>query len=249
MNKALKIVLIILGTFVGIFMLLAAIVSPIAKIVIEKNSKTWTSRQIVMDDLSVNLYTGSVCAEGIVMKEDDDTTDFVRFDTLSVSINYLKLIGKEVDVRHITLAKPKVLLVQKDSTFNFSSIIKFYSTPDEEKEDEVVEENSTPWKIGLYNIRLSNGELLFQDEAHQSSWNLKDLNLAIPGIYFSGQSTDAGLSFNFAEGGEIATQAKYNMESSRYDISVKLTNFALKNILPYAKDFVKISDLKGNFEG
>lgn len=246
MNKALKIVLIILGTFVGIFMLLAAIVSPIAKIVIEKNSKTWTSRQIVMDDLSVNLYTGSVCAEGIVMKEDDDTTDFVRFDTLSVSINYLKLIGKEVDVRHITLAKPKVLLVQKDSTFNFSSIINFYSTPDEEKEDEEVEENSTPWKIGLYNIRLSNGELLFQDEAHQSSWNLKDLNLAIPGIYFSGQSTDAGLSFNFAEGGEIATQAKYNMESSRYDVSVKLTNFALKNILPYAKDFVKISDLKGN---
>ena len=109
MNKALKIVLIILGTFVGIFMLLAAIVSPIAKIVIEKNSKIWTSRQIVMDDLSVNLYTGSVCAEGIVMKEDDDTTDLVRFDTLSVSINYLKLIGKDVDIRHITLVKPKFL--------------------------------------------------------------------------------------------------------------------------------------------
>ena len=55
-NKALKIILIVLGILVGLFLLLAVLVSPIAKSYIEKHSVELIGRQITMDKLRVNLF-------------------------------------------------------------------------------------------------------------------------------------------------------------------------------------------------
>ena len=54
--KFLKVILIILGVLVGLFLLIAAFISPIAKSYIEKHSPELIGRQVTMDDLSINLF-------------------------------------------------------------------------------------------------------------------------------------------------------------------------------------------------
>ncbi len=240
-KKPVKIVCVVLGIFVALFLIVAALISPVAKYVIEKNSKEWVGRQIVMDDLSVNLFTGSVETEGFHFKEKDDVTDFVSLDTFRVAINPFKLLVGEIHIRYITLVEPTVRLVQYDSTFNFTDLTELGG--DEEETD--VDTDDEGWALGIYNIRLAHGSVFYKDVTVDSEWNLKNLNLFVPGVYFSGKSTDAGISFGFAEGGTLTTQAKYDMEKSTYDVKVQLKGLALDNFLPYVTSMLNVSTLGG----
>ncbi len=243
-KKPVKITCIVLAILVGLFVVVSLLVSPVAKYMIEKHSKEWIGRQVWMDDLDISLIRGRVETTGFHFKEKDDKTDFVKLDTLSVSVNLLKLLAHEVNVRHITLAGPSVRIVQYDSTFNFTDLTELGG--DDEKEEE--KEDGEPWAIGIYNIRLSDGTLMYRDEVRASQWDLKNLSLAIPGVYFSGKSTDAGISFAFAEGGSLATQAKYDMEKALYNVKVQLKGLALDNFLPYTKDVLNVSSLGGKLD-
>jgi uncharacterized protein involved in outer membrane biogenesis len=154
-KKGLKITAIVLGVILALLLLVAIFISPIAEYVIEKNSKEWIGRQITMDDLSINLFTGSLEAEALCMKEQDDKTDFVSIDTLKVAINPFKLLTKEVNIRYVTLNSPKVRLVQYDSTFNFTDLTKLGGDDKDDEDDK----DKEPWAIGIYNIKLTGGTL------------------------------------------------------------------------------------------
>lgn len=244
-KKGLKITAIILGVILALLLLVAIFISPIAEYVIEKNCKEWIGRQITMDDLSINLFTGSLEAEALCMKEQDDKTDFVSIDTLKVAINPFKLLAKEVNIRYVTLNSPKVRLVQYDSTFNFTDLTKLGG----DKEDDEDDKDKEPWAIGIYNIKLTGGTLSYRDEVRDSKWNLNNLHLEVPGVYFSGKTTDAGVSFQFAEGGSLSTKAKYDMENGRYDVVVKLTGLDIDNFMPYIKESLNVSSVSGKLAG
>lgn len=53
-------------------------------------------------------------------------------------------------------------------------------------------------------------------------WGLNDINLQIPGVYFGGEKTDVGAVLNFAEGGSLATSVAYDIDTSEFDIGLKL---------------------------
>lgn len=241
-KKSVKIACVVVGVIVALLLLVALLISPVAKHVVEKNSKEWIGRQILMDELSINIFTGSLETDGFHFKEKDDVTDFVRLDTFKVAINPFKLLTGEIHIRYITLVEPTVRLVQYDSTFNFTDLTEL-GGDDEEVEDEDSDDDG--WALGIYNIRLAHGSVSYKDETVDSEWNLKNLNLFVPGVYFSGKSTDAGISFGFAEGGTLTTQAKYDMEKSVYDVKVQLKGLALDNFLPYVTDALNVSSLGG----
>lgn len=245
-KRTLKITGIVLGIIVVIVALVAIFISPVAKYVIEKHSKEWTGRQILMDDLSINLFNGSLDAANLRMKERDDKTDFVKFDTLKVAINPFKLLKKEINIRYITLDAPSVRIIQYDSTFNFTDLTKLGDKDDDKEEDK---DDSEPWAVGIYNIKLNNGVLSYRDDVRSSQWNLNNLFLDIPGVYFSGKATNAGVSFKFAEGGSLTTKAQYDMDRGRYDVQVQLQGLAIDNFMPYIKDFLNVSDVNGVLGG
>ena len=58
--------------------------------------------------------------------------------------------------------------------------------------------------------------------ALDAEWGMNDLNLHIPGVYFSGEKTDVGAVLNFAEGGSLSTDVGYNIESSEFDIGIQM---------------------------
>lgn len=239
MKKPLMITLIIVGSLLLIFLLLAIFISPIAHHVIEKHSKEICHRVVTMDDLTINLFKGSVDIEGFKALEENDKDVFATFDRLYVDISLTKLLGKKVQLNEITLNTPNVQVIQNGKRFNFTDIIEFY------KSDKPKDDKPSEWVVDLRNITLSKGNIVYRDAQVKSKFDLRELSVAIPQIYFSTQKTDIGLDLKFANGGDLALKLLYSLKKSSYNLDIKLRQFDLGTVEPYVRQFVNINHLGG----
>ena len=239
LRKSVKVLIIIAAVLVGLFLLLAAIVSPVAHWYIEKHSKDLCGRVVTMDDLHINLFTGSVEIEGLVALEQNDKDTCLAFDRLFVDMSLWKLLGKKVQLNEITLEKPLVVIVQYPGRFNFTDICEFYKDDDDDDDDE------STWVVDLRNISLTGGNAVYRDAAVGSRFDLKQLAVKIPRIYFSTEKTDFGIDLKFENGGGLNVKLLYGMKSSEYDLSLVLTDFELDAVAPYLRQYLNISDFGG----
>lgn len=242
MKKWLKILIIILSSIVALLAIVLLLVSPIAKSYVNNHGKELIGREIHIDKLKVNALAGRVHIFNLVVYEDDDTTKFFQFDTLDVSVKLRKLLGNELYVRHITLAGPKVRVIQNGNRFNFTSIIEHFSSEEPKEEDTT----SSNWSLGFYNIRLSDGEIYYADNKLSSEWDLKNLDIRVPGVYFDGsENTDAGIALQLADGGTLRTEASINMDNNEFDVNLWLEKFAISNVKAYLTDVMNVGKMDG----
>ena len=239
LRKSLKVLIVIAAVLVGLFLLLAAIVSPVAHWYIEKHSKDLCGRVVTMDDLHINLFTGSVEIEGLVALEKNDKDTCLAFDRLFVDMSLWKLLGKTVQLNEITLEKPLVVIVQYPGRFNFTDICEFY------KDDDDDDDKESTWVVDLRNISLTGGNAIYRDADVGSRFDLKQLAVKIPRIYFSTEKTDFGIDLKFDNGGGLNVKLLYGMKSSEYDLSLVLTDFELDAIAPYLRQYLNINDFGG----
>ncbi|MBP5327651.1 MAG: DUF748 domain-containing protein [Bacteroidales bacterium] len=243
MKKWLKITLIIVASLLGLLFLALLLVSPIAKGYVNKHGKELIGREIHVEKLRANALAGRVRIYDMTVYEDDDTTAFFSFDTLDVSVKLRKLLRSELYVRHITLSGPRVKVIQNKDRFNFSSIIDHFSSDEEEPDTDTT---SSDWKFGFYNIRLSDGEVYYADAGLGSEWDLKNLNVKIPGVYFDGaENTDAGLALQLADGGVLRTEASMNMDNNDFKVNLQLEKFAISNAKAYLADVMSVGKMEG----
>ena len=242
MKKWLKITLIVLGSLLLLLLLVSMLVSPIAKSYVNKHGKELVGREINVEKLRVNVFAGRVKVYALTVFEDDNTTAFFSFDTLDVSVKLRKLLRQELYVRHITLSSPRIRVIQNGGRFNFSTIIDYFSS-DEEPDNDTT---SSQWKLGFYNIRLSDGEIYYADQKLRSDWDLKNLNIKVPGVYFDGsENTDAGLALQLADGGVLRTDASLNMDNNQFVVDLALEKFAISNVRAYLADVMNVGKLEG----
>lgn len=238
MKKWLKVLLIVLGSILIFLTILTVCIGPIAKVVIEKHSKEICHRTVTMDKLRINLFTGSVGIYGFNALEEDDSTSFVRFNTLKVNINVLALITKTVKLRYIQLDAPVIRVTQRGSTFNFSDIIEFYR-PDEP--------DTTPstWVVDLNNIALNQGDFEYADLLMNSQLHMRDVNIEVPRLCFGRGRSDANLSLLFDKGGKLDVKLAYGMEKSDYMVYLNLDNFNLSPVIPYLRNYLTFKNING----
>ena len=239
MRKGIKITLIIVAVLVGLFLLLAAIISPVAHWYIEKHSKELCGRVVTMDDLHINLFTGTIEIEGLTMLEQNDKDTCMSFERLYVDMSLWQLISKTVRVDEITLEKPMMVVVQNKDRFNFTDICEFFKSEEEEEEKE------SNWVVDLRKITVTEGKVIYRDADVGNKFVLNQLAVKVPRIYFNTEKTDLGIDLKFDDGGDLNVKLLYGMESSEYDLSVNLTNFDLNGITPYLCQFLNIKDFKG----
>lgn len=245
MKKSLKIVLVTLGVIVGLVLLVAVLLSPIATAYVNKNGEKLVGRRLTVDRISANILTGHVAIRGLKLYEDDRTTEFVTFDTLDVKARLLRLIAKDVYLSHITLVNPSVRIMQNGSNFNFQSLIDHFKSDDEDDDDDT----PSKWKLYFYNIRLLGGAVQYSDLERGSDWRLKGLNLEVPGFCIGvDQATDAGLSVELADGGILHADAKYNMEHNDFEAMLDLESVNLAVVKPYLTDVLNITGVKGTLD-
>ena len=134
---------------------------------------------------------------------------------------------------------------QKGDTFNFNDLLALASS--DTTEVAVPKDTTTfsPMAIAINNINLREGRVYYEDRVRQSVWDMEDMNLHIPGIYFSGENTNVGINLNFSNGGSLQTQTEYNLTDGDYLVHLNLQDLAIDNLQAYLTDYLNISKLDG----
>ena len=238
MRKGLKILYWVTGVLMALLLLVMAL-SPVATAVINHRGQELIGRDMSVRHVFVNPFFGTVRLRDFHCKEANGLTDFVVIDRLYVCINWLKLPGKQVDLRSIRLTNFSGEVLSGAKTFNFTDIINRFAAKDSLPKDTL----PSRWTVTLKDIRLINGRLLYHDIVRDNRWSLDNVNLAIPGLYFGPQQSNAGLQFDLPTGGSVTVSAGYVMASRRYAVTLRLEDVNTDVALPLVQDYLRVSGL------
>lgn len=245
MKRSWKIVLWVIGILLGVIILATILVSPIVKSYINSHGKELVGREVHVDGVTVNVYTGHVAVTGLTLYEDNGKDIFASFDTLDTKISLFKLLGHTVELKHITLAGLNVNILKQGEAFNFESMLDHFASDSTEVQD------TTPsdWLIKLHNIHLSHAQIRYNDISENKQWHLPDINLIVPNLELGGtQTSEGGLNIAFTEGGQLNINGHYHEHQGTYDLAINLKKFNFKNLEPLFTDLLNYKDLHGTLE-
>ena len=177
LNRIQKIVLwsaaaLILYTILGFLVL-----PPILKIVLEKKLPEALHRPFSIQKIKINPYTLTATLEGLAIRKQDDSENFIGFDRLFVNLQIVSIFKRALIIKSVALTGPKVNFTRnKDLTYSFSDLIA------EKSLDAPQQEQKRPFLFSIHNIEIKGGAIKFQDLPKDKIHRIAELNLAIPDI-------------------------------------------------------------------
>lgn len=210
---------------------------------INENGKELTGRKISIDRFYFNILDGNSRIENFKMYDEDDSSTFVKFDTLKINLAIYKVFAKELYIEELTLHQPKVSVNVKNKIFNFDSLIPSDSTA----ADSTKKEADNPFiKYSLNNFSIVSGDINYSDLDENIEHSIEDFDVELPHIAWGEENTDAGLEFKLGNGGKFKTDIHYETKTGDFLWYVNLTDLNLHEFLPYLKKEIKLSNLEGN---
>jgi uncharacterized protein involved in outer membrane biogenesis len=123
MKRWQKIVLWLITGFVLLLIISLSLLPTLAENYIEKNDLDLLGREIEIEDIDLNYFTGLLEIEGFTMSEADPRETFISFDLLSADLAISDFFKKSVFVESLRLHGLYAQVVQRDSTFNFDDLM------------------------------------------------------------------------------------------------------------------------------
>lgn len=217
----------------------------IARKYIVNNSHELIGRNINIDKIRFNYFTGELRIHELKLYEQDKKSVFIGFNKLLVNLDYWPLFNNELMISEIRLNDFYTNVEQNGDVFNFSDLIESDTTNNESDEPDTISEDSMI--LSFNNITISNSQTKYTDHLLNHIISLDDIDLFIPGFTLNSASTNLALNFDFAQGGSLNSNMHINQVDSTYAINLKLDSLNLDIIEPYFKNSLDISELKGYF--
>lgn len=229
-----------------LFTLVLLIASPVARHLVNTKGMDWVGRELHVESVLINPFSGGVTLKGFSCKEQDGETDFIAFDQLHVRVAYPLLLAKDVKIRTIRLDGFDGQVLKYDSCLNFSDIVNRFTEPADTTEKD---STASGWKVGIGDIRISNSTVRYHDIEKNKQWQIEDISLNIPGLYFDNKKTKAGLEFGLASGGQVGVKAGYRMKSGLYDVELALQDVHTDVLMPLLEDYLKDKEIAAIVNG
>jgi hypothetical protein len=215
----------------------------IAKNYAINNSKELLGRQIDIDRLRFNFFTGNMHMNGFRMFEPDERTVFVSFDTLNVNIEPYQFIFNKKVVEQFYLQGLSVNVILKDSVYNFDDLVAFHTAGSDTIAEE---ENQEPFKYILSNLELKDADFSFEDQNVPHTTNIDELSFFIPYISWDQEEkSNADLRFDFKRGGYFESSINVNPVDGEYDAKITIDQLFLDLFLKRIQEYAQISSIEG----
>lgn len=237
-----RILIIIFLSIILLIFIIYFTISPITKSYIIKHDKELIGRKISIEDLRINIFKARLDIKNFNLYEKDDKTVFFGLDSLNFEIKLFPMLKNKIIVDRVFLGSANLNITQDKEVFNFDDIIEFFA----DTTATVSDTNSKPWDITINNIDIINSNIVYKDLEIDAKWALNDFSLNIPTLHFSDTVSNLGIAFTFGNGGSLALKAKYNYETSKYNLNVDLKDFSISGILPYLQQDMNISKIEGD---
>lgn len=238
-----KILWIISGVVVGLVILIIAFISPIAKYLIEKYDEQILGRQITINWMYVNPFTGYSHINGLKLYEQNKDSIFVSAQSADVNFSMLKLLGKTYEISDVTLNKPVFHLIQNHQQFNFSDLITRFAPKD------TLNRDTTPVKFSILNIHINDGTFYYDELSIPVHYFVKELNISSPGKWWNKDSVEYKISLVNGPGpGKLSASGSINLKTLDYRVKALVEKFDLKIFEQYLRDFANYGSLAANLD-
>ena len=244
MLKWKKPLLILLGVLIAAALLVIIFISPITKYVIEKYDEEYTGRQITMDWVYVNPFTGNLAFKNFKIYEYKSDSVFLASTGLNLNIGILQIFAKQYIIKSINLIEPVVFISQnKKGDINFADLIERFSSkgaPDTMK------------KAVFFNIldmKIDQGEFHYRERSVPINYFVKDMIFESEGMKWDVDTFNAKFSFKSGLGaGDVKGNFTLNLKNLNYSIATVVNKFDLKFIEQYFKDISNFGNFSANFD-
>lgn len=240
LRKGIKILLWIIGSVIGLFLLIVLLIQiPYIQNIVKDKAISYLEGKIGTDVQINRIEIGlpkKVIVEGVYFESQQGDT-LLAGEKLAVDISLLKLLSNEVEVNSIQL-KGIVANVKrnKDSVFNFDYIINAFAS------DKPADTTSEPMKISIRKVNLDNIRVTYNDatikndisaklthfDTRIKKFDLDKMDFEIPKINLD------GLKVRLEQGilDEVAhsTQETAEKASSQPDLKLALKEISIANI-------------------
>ena len=158
-----------------LFLFLTMLVLPaVGRPVAESKLSKALNRKAVIEEISFNPFTLSIEIKGVAIHEPNSDRAFASCALFRVDPELVSVFKGGVVIKEITLVKPYVSLVRKDSNvYNISDLLAG------NKEDAQRPEKK-PFLFSISNIQIADGRIDFEDMPKHASHKLTGITLAVP---------------------------------------------------------------------
>lgn len=248
-RRWLRALLITLAALVGLVVVAVAAVviwlGPIAERVVERYDKEIIGRRIEMSNLEIKLFRGELSVDSLRLFEPNDSTDFVSVERFETSIELREALKRHIDIKGVSVVRPRASVVQCGSEFNFDDILAFIDTTYLSSEPDTTATESEPWRVSIKNVTLKDGVASYLDTELDQQWVLSTLNIKSDSIILGDAMTRIVASTNINQRASLAADLDINLENLDFELKGRLSEFSLGDTYKYIVPVVNISDIGG----
>ena len=243
-KKTLKALFYTIGILLILFLLCIVFISPIAKYLIEKYDEKYTGRQIKLDWVYINPFTGYLYCSKLRIYEAKSDSLFLTADDISVNFGVRKLFSETYEINDIVIDNPKIIVIQNGNkhNFNFDDLLEKFSP---RGVDTIVE----PVHFSIFHFKIKDGELHYRENVIPVNYFIKKVNLESDGIGWDSDMINAKFFFLPGVGkGDLSGNATINMKNRNYRIVATVHKFDLSFIEQYLKDISNYGRFTANMD-
>lgn len=238
-----KALLITGAVIIGLVVVIIAFISPIAKYLIEKYDEKFLGRQITLDWIYLNPFTGYAHISNLALYEQNKDSVFVKAGSANIDFAMFKLLSKTYEISYLTIKDAEFHIEQHDSTFNFTDLIKRFAPKDTIKKD------TTPTHFNLLDIKVKNSRFFYLQKDIPVNYFITDLDLESSGLRWDSDTLDGNISFKNGPGsGDIKAYYGMNIKNLNFSATAKVKKFDLSLINQYFQDLADFGMLRANLD-
>lgn len=243
-TKLKKTVIIVISSIIITMAVVILLISPITKYLIEKYDVKYTGRQIKMDWVYVNPFTGYVHFSNLKVYEYKSDSIFISINSLSANFAMLKLFSKTIKLTDLTFDKLRVTIIQTKRIFNFDDIVTTFSfkgPPDTTQK---------PFHFYFQNIKINDGHFFYRDQVIPVSYSIKNVYIeSKDGWSWDNDVISAKVSFLSGIGyGGMKGSYFMNLKTLNYNLDVIVDKFDLKVLEQYLKGYANYGTFRANMD-
>lgn len=233
----------LLGTIVlGILLLVVIFISPITKYLVERYSVEYIGRQIKMERLGINIFTGSITAKELTIQEAKSKSLFFHCKQLKLNIAVYKLWAGKYDITDFSVQQPTVQIIQKGNHFNYDDLVKRFLL---EEVKESKHKQSAPVQYWLRNITVQQAKLVYTNLRPFNKIEINQANIALPLVAWNDSVYRIKANFGLVTGGKCSANLVLNAQSMNYQLQATMNGLNISFLYPYLKDYLRVQSLKG----
>jgi len=216
----------------------------VRQVVVRQVPKT-IGRQISIEDIDLNLFTGYMAVKKLRLTERDGRQTFVEFERLEARLALWGLVGRNIRVREFRLVGPAVRIVRgQNGELNFQDLM-----PGVQKAD--VAREPTKWALTLDHGAIERGRLIIEDRAVSpaADWSIQDLAIETSGVSTRPNSPPGRLKASLRMGTAALDFRwdKFQQAPVRVEGVIKLTGLDLTRARPYLPPSLADAFASGTF--